>query len=135
MESPVPRALIEAREGMESAMDDVERILKSSVEELDKLLNAKNVLGDPIERDGAMIIPLVSFGFGFGAGGSSGGKSGTGGGSGAGGGIRPVGAIIIDNKGARVEGLKGAASSLAQVVGDTVSRAMERARDKDDEKS
>lgn len=30
-------------------MDDVERLLKGTVEELDRLLNARNVLGAPID--------------------------------------------------------------------------------------
>ena len=47
-------------------MDNVEGLLKGTVEELERLLNAKNVLGDPIEKDGSTIIPIVSFGFGFG---------------------------------------------------------------------
>ena len=74
-------------------MTDVDQLLKATVEELDKLLNPKNVLGDPIERDGATVIPIVSYGFGFGAGGGEGGegaKAGTGGGAGAGGGIKPA---------------------------------------------
>jgi uncharacterized spore protein YtfJ len=45
-------------------MEDVEKLLKGTVEELDQLLNAKYVLGDPIERDGATVIPIVSYGFG-----------------------------------------------------------------------
>ncbi len=52
-------------------MEDVERLLKGTVEELDRLLNAKNVLGAPIEKDGITVIPMVSYGFGFGAGGGS----------------------------------------------------------------
>ncbi len=108
-------------------MEDVERLLKSSVLELEKLLNAKNVLGDPIEKDGATVIPIVSYGFGFGAGGSDGGKTGQAGGTGAGGGIRPLGAIIIDGDGARVEGVKGAMTSVAEVVAEAASSAMEKA--------
>ena len=84
-------------------MDEVEKLLKGTVLELDKLLNAKNVLGEPIEKDGATVIPIVSYGFGFGAGGSKGGKTGDGGGTGGGGGIKPVGAIIFDKDGPRVE--------------------------------
>ena len=110
-------------------MDDVEKLLKGTVEELDKLLNAKNVLGEPIERDGAMVIPIVSYGFGFGAGGSTGGKSGDGSGTGGGGGIKPVGAIIFDNDGPRVEAVKGAVSSIAEIMGETAGRAMD-AREK-----
>lgn len=110
-------------------MEDVEKLLKGTVEELDRLLNARNVLGDPIERDGATVIPIVSYGFGFGAGGSSsdtGKRPGTSGGTGGGGGIKPLGAIIIDAHGARVEGVKGAAWSVAERVGDTAGRILER---------
>ena len=107
-------------------MDDVERLLKGTVEELDKLLNAKNVLGDPIERDGATVIPIVSYGFGFGAGGNTGGKTGSGGGTGAGGGIKPLGAIIFDQDGARVEAVKGAVSGVAEIIGDTVGKVVEK---------
>ncbi len=106
-------------------MAQVDDLLKSTVEELDKLLNAKNVLGDPIERDGATVIPIVSYGFGFGAGGGTGGKQGDGAGTGAGGGIRPLGAIIFDQDGARVEAVKGAVSSVAEVLAETAGRAME----------
>ncbi|MDG4648073.1 spore germination protein GerW family protein [Roseibacterium sp. SDUM158017] len=119
-------------------MTDVNGLLKSTVEELDKLLNARNVLGDPIEKDGATVIPIVSYGFGFGSGGGEGGKSGsqgTGGGAGAGGGIKPLGAIIFDANGARVEAVKGAMSSVAQVVADAAGRAMgsRAAAEKNDE--
>lgn len=114
-------------------MEDVERLLKGTVEELDRLLNAKNVLGDPIEKGTSTVIPIVSYGFGFGAGGSSGGKSGAGSGTGGGGGIKPLGAIIIDDQGARVEAVKGTATNIAEIVGEAVSRAMNR-RDKEQPK-
>ncbi|MBY6200703.1 hypothetical protein KUV65_04970 [Maritalea mobilis] len=121
-------------------MTDVDALLKSTVEELDKLLNPKNVLGDPIERDGATVIPIVSYGFGFGAGGGEGagdaGKGqaqGKGGGAGAGGGIKPLGAIIIDQNGARVEAVKGAMTSVATVLAETAGRAMGRNAAKEDD--
>ena len=106
-------------------MADVEQLLKGTVDELDRLLNAKKVLGDPIEKDGATVVPIVSYGFGFGAGGSSGGKSGDGAGTGGGGGIKPLGAIIIDGEGARVEAVQGAMTTLAEVIRDTAARAIE----------
>lgn len=112
---------------MEAIVEDVERLLKGTVEELERMLNAKNVLGDPIEKDGATIVPIVSFGFAFGAGGGTGGKpdaQGTGGGTGGGGGIKPLGAIIIDANGARVEGIKGTATNVARILGDAATRVM-----------
>ena len=107
-------------------MEDVERLLKGTVEELDRLLNAKNVLGNPIEKEGVTIIPLVSYGFGFGAGGGADQKKGQGGGTGGAGGIKPVGAIIVDGAGARVEGIKGTMSSLVEALGEVSAKAMQK---------
>lgn len=112
-------------------MDDVEKLLKGTVEELDRLLNARNVLAAPIEKDGATIIPMVSYGFGFGAGGGASKKQEQGSGTGAGGGIKPLGAIIIDKDGTRIEGIKGAMTSIAEVIGETASQAMEKAAERD----
>lgn len=110
-------------------MQSVEKLLAGTVEELDKLLNAKNVLGEPIEKGNATVIPIVSYGFGFGAGGSERMKSGDGAGTGAGGGIKPLGAIIIDDKGARVESVQGAMTTFAEVLGATAGKAIESAAD------
>lgn len=114
-------------------MEDAENLMKRTVEELDRLLDAKNVLGSPVEKDGATIIPMVSFGFGFGAGGGADQKKGQGGGAGAGGGIKPVGAIIIDKDGARVESLRGAMTSLAQAVGEALVQAKSQSAARKDE--
>ena len=113
-------------------MEDVERLLNDTVEQLDKLLSAKNVLGDPIERNGATVFPIVSFGFGFGAAGNSGGKSDSSGGTAAGGGIKPIGAIIIDESGARVEGVHGAASEIIGVLGRAANKAIDKAVERGD---
>jgi uncharacterized spore protein YtfJ len=115
-------------------MEDVERLLKGTVEELDRLLDAKHVLAEPIEKDGATIIPLVSYGFGFGAGGGDNPKSGTGGGSGAGGGIKPRGAIIIDDKGVRVESLKAGMSNVFETMAECCAHMMEKKRGGDSDK-
>lgn len=107
-------------------MENVERLLKGTVEELDRLLNARNVLGDPIEKGNATVIPIVSYGFGFGAGGGVNSKTGDGAGTGAGGGIKPLGAIIIDDDGARVESVQGAMTTFAEVLGSTANKAIEK---------
>ena len=109
-------------------MEDVERLLKGSVEELERLLDAKQVLAEPIEKDGATVIPLVSYGFGFGAGGRDNAKSGTGGGTGAGGGIKPRGAIIIDDKGVRVESLKANMGNVFESMAECCARMMDKKR-------
>ena len=111
-------------------MENVERLLKGTVEELDRLLNAKNVLGDPIERGASTVIPIVSYGFGFGAGGGANSTSGDGAGTGAGGGIKPLGAIIIDDGGARVESVQGPMTTFAEVLGSTAGKVIDKATKK-----
>ena len=108
-------------------MENVEALLKGTVEELDRLLNAKNVLGDPIEKGDATVIPIVSYGFGFGAGGGARGKAGDGAGTGGGGGIKPLGAIILDKNGARVESVQGAMTTFAEVLGEAAGKAIDKA--------
>ena len=110
-------------------------MLKGTVEELDRLLNAKNVLGDPIEKGAATVVPIVSYGFGFGAGGGGDSKSGEGAGTGAGGGIKPLGAIITDEQGARVESVQGAMTTFAEVLGNTAGKAIETASNRAAKKS
>lgn len=115
-------------------MEDVERLLKGTVEELERLLNAKHVLGEPIEKGNATVIPLVSYGFGFGAGGGSDPKKGNGGGTGAGGGIRPRGAIIIDDDGVRVESVKGRVGGVFESMAEACMSMMAKKHgDKTDE--
>lgn len=116
-------------------MEDIEKLLKGTVEELDRLLNAKNVLGDPIERSGATVIPIVSYGFGFGAGGGDNEKSGPAGGAGAGGGIQPIGAIIFDSEGARVEAVKGPISNVAEILSETASKAIDKMAKREEKSS
>ena len=106
-------------------MESVERLLKGTVEELDRLLNARNVIGEPIKTERATVFPIVSFGFGFGAGGMK--SSQSSGGTGAGGGIKPVGAIIIDEDGARVEGIHGATSEMIGVLSKAAVKAVDKA--------
>ena len=53
-------------------MEDVERLLKTAMGEVERLLSTKAVVGEPITYEGNTVIPLVSVGFGFGAGGGTG---------------------------------------------------------------
>jgi uncharacterized spore protein YtfJ len=121
----------------EDAMDDVERLVKVTMEEIEEMLNTKRVVGDPIEVQGRTLIPLVSMGFGFGAGGGSGSGTapargetsrgeGAGGGTGGAGGVRPVGVIVIDKDSVHVEGIRGSSASVFEKVGDTISKVVER---------
>jgi uncharacterized spore protein YtfJ len=106
--------------------------------EIDKMVSSKRVVGDPIEIDGKTIIPLISVGFGFGAGGGSGKatmkqtQEGTGGGSGGAAGIRPIAVIISDEKGIRIEPIKGGlASAMEKIVETTIPMMMQKRNNQD----
>lgn len=114
-------------------MEEVEKLFKSSTEEMEKLLRAKSVVGEPMVVDGYTIVPLLSLGFGFGAGGGGGkGKNGdnqdgegSGGGTGGGGGVKPVAVVIISNDGVRVEPIQGPPSGLEK-LGAAIGSAVEK---------
>jgi uncharacterized spore protein YtfJ len=119
-------------------MEEVNQLVKTTMDEIERILNSKSVVGEAITSGDTTVIPLVSFGFGFGAGGGKGGGSGTskdaekatgegsGGATGGGGGIRPVGVIIISPSGAQVVGIKGGAASVVEKLGDTVGKLLEK---------
>jgi uncharacterized spore protein YtfJ len=118
-------------------MEDVEQLLKTAMGEVERMLNTKTVVGEPITVEGNTLIPLVSLGFGIGAGG--GGGSGTmksgdtgegkGAGTGGGGGVKPVAMIIINKDGVRLEPIKSATSSVLEKVADSIGKAVQKRND------
>ncbi len=107
-------------------LEDVEKLLRTTADELEKMLSSKTVVGDPITIGDVTIVPLRSAGFWFGSTGG-GGKAqvrakgeGELAGTGGGGGVKPVAALIIDKNGVRLEPVRG---SLAQVA-DKVSEVL-----------
>lgn len=111
-------------------MDDAKDLLKTSLEELEKVLSSRSVVGEPMQINGNTIIPLTSVGFGFGAGGGSGktpkGETGegAGAGTGGGGGIRPVAVLIVNKDGVRLEPVKGGASRVLEQLGAAIGKAV-----------
>jgi uncharacterized spore protein YtfJ len=101
-------------------MEDVENLVKTTMGEIKKMLNTKTVVDEPITVDGKTLIPLIAVEFGFGAGGGSGKMSekqrreGVGTGTGGGSGIRPVAVIVNDEKGLRIEPIKGGLTSAME---------------------
>lgn len=78
---------------------DIQDPIKTTVEEIRKVLNIENVVGKTIETDEMLMIPITKMGMGFGAGiGEGTGTDNMGGnGAGAGGaaGVEPVAAIVV----------------------------------------
>jgi len=126
-------------------MEEVEKLVKTTLGEIEKVLGARTVVGEPITVEGTTLIPLLSVGFGFGAAGGSGkGEAkatgeGTGGGTGGGGGVRPIAIIVIDKSGARIEPIKGGMSSAIESLGekipDMVARIVEKREERKKEES
>jgi uncharacterized spore protein YtfJ len=122
-------------------MENIEKLLKTSLEEIERVLNTKTVVGEPIKIGETTLIPLLSVGFGFGAGGgtgkgdlgakTAGSGEGTGAGVGGGGGVKPVAMIIIDGNGVRVESIKGSTASVMESIGAVIGKAVEGGMKKD----
>ena len=107
-------------------MTDIDKLFSTSINEIERLLNTKTVVGDPITIEGNTLIPLISLGFGFGVGAGEGTDpkkgAGTGGGTGGGGGVKPVALIVINKDGVRVESIKGSAASAFEKIAETVAQ-------------
>lgn len=78
--------------------------IKATVEELEKLINVDNVIGDPIETEDKILIPVVKMGFGFGSGENLLGKESSGAAAGAG--VEPISMVMIPKKGNDTEGVR-----------------------------
>ena len=117
-------------------MDHVENLLKATLGEIERLLNTRTVVGEPITVEGNTIIPLVAVGFAFGGGGGSGkdqkatNMEGAGAGSGGGGGVKPVAVIIVGKDGVRVEPVRRGAATIVEKMGEAVSRIIEKRGEK-----
>ena len=109
-------------------MADVEQIAKTTLEEIERLLSTKTVVGEPISVEGATLIPLVSFGFGAGGGRGKTPDKGEGGGSGTwgGGGIKPVAIVVITKDGVKVEPIKRGTGRVLERIVDTIAKAREK---------
>ncbi|MBT4510727.1 MAG: sporulation protein YtfJ [Chloroflexi bacterium] len=128
-------------------MEDIEKLVATSMGEIEKLLSTKSVIGEPITIEGNTVIPMMSIGFAFGAGGGSGkggGKGdkghsregsgeGIGEGTGGVGGIKPVAVLIINQDGVKVESIKGRAATIVDKVTDVVGRVAEKRFDRKEE--
>lgn len=102
--------------------------IEAIVSHLENMVQAKTVVGEPIECNGKTIIPLISVRVGFGSGSAEGNASQQGGGKGDGGGagmnISPTALLIIDENGAQVFSLdqKGGLAKLAELIPEVMDK-------------
>ena len=113
-------------------MEIVENLTKTTLEEIEKVLTTRTVVGEPMTIEGTTLIPLISVGFGFGAGGGSGkGEAkqkgeGAGGGTGGGAWIRPIAVVIIDKEGVRIESIRRGLSTTIEKIGETIPQMVDK---------
>ncbi|MFC2039514.1 GerW family sporulation protein, partial [Chloroflexota bacterium] len=115
-------------------------LVKTTLEEIEKMLSTKTVVGEPITVEGGTVIPLISVGFGFGAGGGSGkGEAkqrgeGSGGGTVGGAWVRPKAVVIMDKGGVRIEPMRGGISTTMEKIGVRIPEMIEKTVEKGIEK-
>ena len=80
-----------------------EDVLKEATKNINDLISARRVMGDPVDLGDKVVIPVTRFGLAFGAG-SGKGKEGDGSGAGGGGGIEPM-ALLVAHK--EIKGAEG----------------------------
>jgi len=111
-----------------------EEVIKITVDELAKALSANNIIGQPIDMEDKMIIPVTKMGMGFGTGMSQGSEEKTSGelagGAGGGLGVFPVALIIVFKGISGPEGVQivpltqpsAVAESIAQIASTIMTR-------------
>ena len=124
-EKPAASAAAPIRAPEGPPLTGVDRLVQGTVAEIDRMLDARQVVGEPLTFGATTVVPLVSVGFGFGAGG--GGGTGGGGGGGGGGGVKPIAVLIVDASGVRLEPIPENPSALGR-LGAALADAFERRR-------
>ena len=109
-------------------MQNIEILFDKAVGEIERMLNSKTVVGEPMKVEDNTLIPLINVGFGFGVGSGEGTEpkkgSGHGGGTGGGGGVRPVALVVVNKDGVRVEPIKSGTASVLEKVAESVGKSM-----------
>ena len=117
-------------------MENIEKLFEKSISEIERMLNTKTVVGEPITVEGATLIPLVNMGFGFGVGAGKGTDAskgnGEGGGTGGGGGVKPVAVVIVTADGVRVEQIKSSTATVLEKVAESIGKVAAAKSKKDD---
>ena len=107
-------------------MQNIDNLFDKSVSEIERMLNTKTVVGEPIKVESHTLIPLVNVGFGFGVGSGEGADpekgKGSGGGTGGGGGVKPVALIVVTDDDVRVETIKSGTAGVLEKVAESIGK-------------
>lgn len=114
------------------AIEDIQGLVKTTLDQVERMLSTKTVVGEPITVEGNTLLPIVCVGFAFASGGLTGrgGKErGEGGGSGivGGGGVMPVAVVVIGKDGSvKVEPTRGIIVPVTERVLDLANKVIDK---------
>ncbi len=97
----------------------VEELMREVVEQLEKLITTKTIVGEPITMAGKTVVPISKVSFGFGSGGGEGKRdedSGFGGGGGGGAKIEPVAFLVISEDEVQLLSTTGKGLDIGKII-------------------
>ena len=99
---------------------DISGIVTSILEQIKQTVRSETVIGQPVQAEDSIIIPVSRVSFGFGVGGGSGDsqdpKKGSGAGAGGGATIEPVAFIVVSKGRAQILPLKSRDATITHII-------------------
>ncbi len=98
---------------------DISKIAKEVMEQIKETVRSETVVGEPVQAEESVIIPVSKVTFGFGVGGGENTENtdkGSGGGAGCGATIEPVAFVVVSKGKAQILPLKSREATVTRVI-------------------
>jgi len=97
---------------------DISNVVKAIMEQIKETVRSETVVGEPVQAEDSVIIPIsrVTFGFGVGGGSREGVNKGSGTGTGCGATIEPVAFVVVSKGKAQLLPLKSREATLTRII-------------------
>ena len=109
---------------------DITNVVKAVMEQIKETVRSETVVGEPVQAEDSVIIPIsrVAFGFGVGGGSREGADKGSGAGTGCGATIEPVAFVVVSKGKAQLLPLKSREATLTRII-DLVPSLLDMVKD------
>ncbi len=109
---------------------DITNVVKAVMEQIKEIVRSETVVGEPVQAEDSVIIPIsrVTFGFGVGGGSREGADKGSGTGTGCGATIEPVAFVVVSKGKAQILPLKSREATLTRII-DLVPSLLDMVKD------
>ncbi len=109
---------------------DITNVVKAVMEQIKEIVRSETVVGEPVQAEDSVIIPIsrVTFGFGVGGGSREGADKGSGTGTGCGATIEPVAFVVVSKGKAQLLPLKSREATLTRII-DLVPSLLDMVKD------